>query len=105
VSGIEWDKGNHLKCQKHGLSIDDVEHALLQGIDFVFRDHRNSIIEGRYIAVGKVKTGRPAFVAFTLRVAEDGSLLLRPVSARYMHEKESRKHEEIAQKNARFQKR
>ncbi len=104
VTGIEWDEGNRLKCQKHGLSTDDVEHALMEGIDFIFRGHRNSITEGRYIAVGKVKNGRPAFVALTLRIAESGSLLLRPVSARYMHEKESRKYEKIVPKNTRFQK-
>lgn len=46
--------------------------------------------ETRFIAIGKTHAGRALFVAFTLRNG-----WLRPISARYMHEKEVRKYEKI----------
>ena len=39
------------------------------------------------IAVGRTTTGRPVFVAFTLRT-KNRRRLIRPVTARYMHAKE-----------------
>ena len=55
IAGVEWDKGNGAKCQKHGLSLRDIEYILLQGIKYVLRDERNSLTEGRYIAIGRTK--------------------------------------------------
>jgi hypothetical protein len=49
-------------------------------------------LESRFIAVGRTPEGRFAFVAFTPRVRE-GQLLVRPISARYMHEKEVARYE------------
>jgi uncharacterized protein len=96
ISGIEWDQGNRDKCQQHGLTIPEIEHALLHAQNLIVRDIRNSIVEDRYIAIGKSRAGRFAFVVFTLRLAGDG-LKVRPISARYMHKKEVAKYEkEIA---------
>ena len=39
------------------------------------------------IAVGRTSTGRPLFVAFTMRM-KNRRRLIRPVTARYMHAKE-----------------
>jgi uncharacterized DUF497 family protein len=39
------------------------------------------------VAVGRNDRGRPLFVVFTLRT-KDGKGLIRPLSARYMHEEE-----------------
>jgi hypothetical protein len=50
-------------------------------------DPRHSAEEDRLIAVGRTKTGRPVFVAFTFRT-KDKRRLIRPVPARYMHAKE-----------------
>jgi uncharacterized protein len=47
----------------------------------------HSADEDRLIAVGRTSTGRPVFVAFTIRT-KDGRRLIRPVTARYMHAKE-----------------
>lgn len=55
-------------------------------------DHRHSVDEDRFIAVGRIK-GRPVFVAFTLRV-KDKRRLIRPVTARFMHAKEVAAYEE-----------
>ena len=90
IDGFDWDVGNREKCQKHGLSIEDVEHALSAGT-MIERDPSPS--EARYRAVGMTGTGRHAFIVFTLR-GRGGRVLIRPVSARYMHAREVRRYEE-----------
>jgi uncharacterized DUF497 family protein len=57
VSGFDWDDGNHNKCQKHGLSMSDVEHVLLSARNLIVRDVQNSRTEDRYIAIGKTCAG------------------------------------------------
>lgn len=48
--------------------------------------------EERRFAVGRNAEGRYVFVVFTLR-DKDGTALIRPISARFMHEKEVRNYE------------
>lgn len=79
-------RGNLDKCQKHGVSIGEIE-ALLSGDPGVAPDPNHSAQEDRFIAVGRNAAGRPIFVAFTFRMKND-QRLIRPVSARYMHRKE-----------------
>jgi uncharacterized protein len=83
VNGFDWDGGNRIKCQKHGVSIE----ALFHHGPRVAPDPKHSATEDRLIAVGKAGTGRPLFVAFTMRTKE-GRRLIRPVTARYMHARE-----------------
>jgi uncharacterized protein len=58
-------------------------------------DPKHSADEDRLIAVGKTGTGRPLFVAFTMRTKE-GRRLIRPVTARYMHAREIEAYEKAA---------
>lgn len=60
---------------------------------FVMPDIHHSHAEDRYIAYGSSSKGRPMFVAFTFRIRDD-EILIRPISARYMHEKEAKEYEE-----------
>jgi uncharacterized protein len=92
ADGFDWDAGNGLKCQKHGLSIAQIEHVVSRAETLIVHDDKNSTSESRFVAVGRTAEGRFAFVAFTLRVRE-GQLLVRPISARYMHEKEVARYE------------
>lgn len=85
--GFDWDDGNVAKCQKHGLSIGDIE-AALEAPTQIAPDDRHSWAEERFIAIAVHATGRAMFVAFTLR-ERDGKTLLRPISARFMHAKEA----------------
>ena len=101
VSGFDWDEANSDKCQKHGLSRREVEHALLNAESLIVRNVRNSSVEERYIAIGTTRAGRFSFVVFTFRTVE-GELKLRPISARYMHKKEVAKY---AKEIAKIQKR
>ena len=38
VSAFDWDDGNRDKCQKHGLSMSDVEHVLVSARNLIVRD-------------------------------------------------------------------
>jgi uncharacterized DUF497 family protein len=84
--GFDWDKGNYAKCKKHGVSVEEVE-SLFFGAPLVGPDDKHSVVEQRFRAVGRTAKGRDLFVVFTLRRRGD-DILLRPISARYMHEKE-----------------
>ena len=57
VSGFDWDDGNRTKCEKHGVSIAEIE-ALFRGAPRVAPDPKHSAGEDRLIAVGR--TGRDA---------------------------------------------
>ena len=59
-------------------------------------DRKHSADEDRFIAVGRI-TGRPVFVAFTIRVKVNRRFI-RPVSARFMHAKEVAAYEEESAK-------
>lgn len=86
VSGFDWDEGNRAKCQKHGVSIMEIEDLFVHS-PRIAPDPKHSTDEDRFIAVGRTSTGRLAFVAFTIRT-KNKRRLIRPVTARYMHVKE-----------------
>jgi uncharacterized protein len=100
-SGFAWDNANYSKCQEHGVSVAEVEHVLTHAATLIMPDLKNSRAEPRFLAIGKTEEGRYAFVVFTPRQT-GGRILLRPISARYMHRKEIKKYE---QEIARIQKR
>jgi uncharacterized DUF497 family protein len=93
VEGFDWDEGNKLKCQKHGLTLDEIEEFFC-GKVFVAPDIKHSQDEERFLAVGRSRSGKPMFVAFALR-----NNSIRPISARYMHDREARQYEEISTEN------
>ena len=84
---FDWDQGNIGKCQAHGLTIAEIEGFFRAG-PRVAPDMAHSAAEHRLIAVGLTPGGRAAFVAFCWRGGK-----IRPVSARYMHAREARRHE------------
>ena len=94
-AGFDWDEGNLYKCQRHGLKILDVE-CLFTTEFFIASDKKHSSFEARLIACGMTSLGRGIFVAFTIREKE-GGYFIRPISARYMHQRELIRYEkEIA---------
>lgn len=84
VSGFDWDAGNWPKCGKHGVSKNEIEHVFHAGPMVQTDPHPE---EPRYRAIGKNAAGRYIFLVFMFRVV-NGQKLIRPVSARYMHQKE-----------------
>jgi len=86
AGGFDWDEGNRAKCQKHGVSIAEIEDLFVRG-PLVAPDPKHSTDEDRLIAAGRTSKGRSVFVAFTIRTINKRRLI-RPVTARYMHAKE-----------------
>ena len=76
-------KGTESKCQKYGLSIEQIETLFARGTR-IAPDPKHSADEDRLIAVGRTSTGRPVFVAFTIRV-KNNRRFIRPLTARFMH--------------------
>jgi uncharacterized DUF497 family protein len=91
-TSFDWDDGNCAKCRRHGVSLAEIEDLFRAGASAA-PDTRHSAQERRLIAVGRTKEGRALFVAFTLRTI-DGQERIRPISARYMHEREFRRYDQ-----------
>jgi len=90
VNGFDWDEGNSTKCWDR-IPQEDIEYLFLHGEVNVAPDMKHSQDEERFIAWGVSSTGKYMFVAFTLR-CRDTEVLIRPVSARYMRDKEVAKY-------------
>jgi len=85
---FDWDIGNIGKCGKHGVSIAEIEYALLADPIIIPDPYPD---EDRRRAIGTNGDGRFVFVVFVSRMV-GGELRLRPLSARYMHKKELKKY-------------
>ena len=87
IDGFDWDQGNLSKCQNHGVTRFEIE-ALFLGEPHIGPTPGRSDVESRFRAIGKTREGRNLFVVFAWR---GGGIkrLLRPISARYMHQKET----------------
>jgi uncharacterized DUF497 family protein len=83
IAAFDWDSGNWPKCGKHGLSLEEIEQVLLGEVAVMVDPHPD---EPRLRAIGKTSAGRYVFMAFMHRDI-DGQTWLRPISARYMHQK------------------
>jgi uncharacterized protein len=92
IAGFDWNEGNREKCQKHGVSIAEIE-GLFAGAHTIHVDAEHSFAEQRLKAIGRAGSGRFIFLVFTLRERR-GQAYIRPISARYMHDKEIRRYEE-----------
>jgi uncharacterized DUF497 family protein len=86
VAGFDWDTGNLEKCQKHGVSVMEIE-GLFARPHTTRLDVAHSLAEERLRVIGKTNTGRYVFLVFTIR-ERNGERFIRPISARYMHGKE-----------------
>ena len=73
---FDWDEGNREKCQKH-----------FQGQLVVYPDPDHSTEVERFIGIGRTDEDRCVLIVFTLRTRGE-AVLIRPISARYMHKKE-----------------
>ena len=90
--GFDWDDGNWPKCGKHGVAKEDIESLFVGTVD-IFPAREGSSGETRYAAIGVTGEGRHVFLAFTIRLRGVLSLI-RPISARFMHDKEASHYEQ-----------
>lgn len=96
IKGFQWDKGNIDKSyQKHGITPNEAEEVFLDRNLGIEKDIKHQEIEERYIAIGKIVSGRILFVVFTLRKNK-----IRIISARSANEKERRKYEASIKKDS-----
>jgi uncharacterized protein len=93
IVAFDWDAGNLEKCQKHGVSLLEIESLFEAKPLYIVPDEKHSDIETRMIAAGRTQAGKPLFVAFTMRETVQGGCI-RPISARYMHQKEAERYEQ-----------
>ena len=85
---FDWDEGNWPKCGKHGVSREEIEQVLLS-TPAVMPDP--FLDEPRLRAIGKTHADKYVFLVFQLRESKADIKVktkLRPISARYMHQKE-----------------
>lgn len=59
-SGFDWDDGNLEKCQKHGVTIKEIE-SVFAGTPAIGPDAAHSETEARFLAIGKARSGRTYF--------------------------------------------
>jgi len=79
-------QGQSRECEKHGLSVSVIESLFTRPLA-ILPDAAHSQSERRFRAIGRTEKGRGVFIVFTLRRKAD-EMLIRPISARYMHKKE-----------------
>jgi uncharacterized DUF497 family protein len=91
ISGFDWDDGNWPKCARHGVSKEEIE-SLFETQPGIYADPHHSIEEQRLRAIGRTASGRMILVAFAIRQTRDETHI-RPISARYMHQKEIRRYD------------
>ena len=94
-SGFDWDEGNWPKCGKHGVGKNEIED-IFHNDPAVCHDAEHSQYEKRWLAIGQNNAGRWIFIAFTIRERQDKKFI-RPISARFMHQKEIRHYEQQRQ--------
>ena len=99
IGGFDWDEGNRKKCEKHGVSVRAIEEVFARALSI---EPDSFADEERIRVIGTTSAGRYVFLVFTLRT-RDGAVLIRPISARYMHRREVRWYEE--EKNSGVQER
>ena len=84
IAGYDWDDGNWPKCGKHGVTKEEIEEFFHFSPAVIPDPHPD---EPRMRAIGKAKSGRYLFLVFMFRLI-GGQTFIRPISARYMHQKE-----------------
>lgn len=81
IRGFDWDEENENHIDNHGVSVSEVEEAILFCKPFYQRSR-----EGKYVAYAITEDGRYLFIVFVIK--DRG--LIRVISARDMKERERR---------------
>jgi len=55
ADGFDWDRGNRAKCEKHGLSVAEIETLFVRPLA-ILPAHSQS--ESRFRAIGRTEDGR-----------------------------------------------
>ena len=90
-AGFDWDSGNRKKCQNRGVSIAEIESVFDRPV-VILLDKENAQGERRSRAIGTTSKKRNVFVVFH-RARPWHGVLMRPISAHYMHKREVESYE------------
>jgi hypothetical protein len=92
IVGFDWDAGNSRKNEvKHSVMPSEAEEVFFNNPLLISSDDQHSESERRYLALGKTNQARALTVVFTLR---QDATLIRIISARDQHRKESHLYEQ-----------
>ena len=58
--GFDWDRGNRVKCQQHGMKLAEIESMFARPV-VILPDKDNPAGEVRFRAIGATSEGRRAF--------------------------------------------
>lgn len=88
---FQWDKGNVAKnFEKHKVTIQEAEEVFSNEPFITAKDVKHSSAEQRFYGLGRTKTSRKLFVAFTIRDRK-----VRVISIRDMKKKERLAYERL----------
>ena len=94
-TGFDSDEGNILKnWKRHALAVSECEQVFFNRLLLVHPDGEHSVVENRYLGLGRTDTGRGLFLVFTVR-----GTLIGVISARDMSRKERWSYEEYGQES------
>ncbi|MBI3290481.1 BrnT family toxin [Candidatus Microgenomates bacterium] len=86
---FDWDKVNIGKNLSHEVEDKESEEAFLDENKVIFKDRLHSIVEERFVLLGKTNKNRLLYVIYTMREKK-----VRIISARDINKKEVRLYEE-----------
>jgi len=89
-TGFIWDQGNFLKSElKHNVTSEEAEQIFIDPELFYQEDFKHSETEKRFIAIGKIESGKVLFAVFTPRHDK-----IRIISTRTANRKEIKTYDE-----------
>lgn len=83
VHGFEWDRANIDHVSKHQVIPEEAEDVFFDGNQVISEDLAHSIVEKRFLIIGKTKKGRILYQVFTVRENK-----IRVISSRDINKKE-----------------
>ncbi len=83
VTGFDWDQANVTHIAKHRVLPQEAEDVFFDKNNVLDEDLRHSIIEQRFLIIGKTRKGRILYQIFTVRRNK-----IRVISSRDINKKE-----------------
>lgn len=83
VNGFEWDSANVLHIARHKVTIEEAEDVFFDENNKLDDDTKHSLVENRFVIIGKTHKGRLLYQVFTKRGNK-----IRVISSRDINKKE-----------------
>lgn len=83
VTGFEWDEANIMHIAKHDVTPEEAEEVFSDKNNVLIEDIKHSLVEKRFIIIGKTQKGRLLYQVFTRRGNK-----IRVISSRNINRKE-----------------